>query len=77
MNVRNSQSQSIVITVQDIQKALVNKHGDAYQEIISTVEKAIVSQALIKARGNQAEASRNLGINRNTLRSKVKKYGLV
>ena len=69
--------QSAVITVQDIQEALVNKYGDAYQEIISTAKKAIISQALIKARGNQAEVSRNLGINRTTLRSKMKKCGLV
>lgn len=73
MNVRNSHSQSIVITVQDIQEALQNNHGDVYQEIIKQVESEIFNQTLIKARGNQSEACRMLGISRTTLRSKMKK----
>ena len=77
MNVRNSKSQSIVLTVQDIQEALQDNHGDVYRKVIKQVEIEIFNQALIKARGNQSEACRVLGINRATLRSKMKKYGLV
>ena len=77
MNVRNSQSQSNILTVQDIQDALQSNQGDAHRKIIKQVESEIFNQALIKARGNQSEACRVLGINRATLRSKMKKYGLV
>lgn len=40
------------------------------------VEKELVRQALIRTRGNQSEASRLLSISRDTLRYKIKKYGL-
>ncbi|MBI4446273.1 MAG: sigma-54-dependent Fis family transcriptional regulator, partial [Acidobacteria bacterium] len=44
---------------------------DLYQ-----VEKELIRQALIKARGNQTQASRLLSISRDTLRYKIKKYHL-
>ncbi len=44
---------------------------DLYQ-----VEKELIRQALIKARGNQTQASRLLSISRDTLRYKMKKYNL-
>ncbi|MFQ5739512.1 MAG: sigma-54-dependent transcriptional regulator [Acidobacteriota bacterium] len=40
------------------------------------VEKELVQQALVKAGGNQTKASRLLSITRDTLRYKMKKYGL-
>lgn len=40
------------------------------------VEKKLIRQALIKAGGNQSKASRLLSITRDTLRYKMKKYGL-
>ncbi len=40
------------------------------------VEKELIRQALFKARGNQTHASRLLSISRDTLRYKMKKYGL-
>jgi two-component system, NtrC family, response regulator AtoC len=44
---------------------------DLYQ-----VEKELIRQALIKARGNQTQASRLLSITRDTLRYKMKKYAI-
>jgi len=44
---------------------------DLYQ-----VEKELIRLALVKARGNQTQASRLLSISRDTLRYKMKKYGL-
>jgi two-component system, NtrC family, response regulator AtoC len=44
---------------------------DLYQ-----VEKELIRQALMRARGNQTQASRLLSISRDTLRYKMKKYGL-
>ncbi|MDA2937750.1 sigma-54 dependent transcriptional regulator [Acidobacteria bacterium AH-259-A15] len=40
------------------------------------VERELIRQALIKAGGNQTQASRLLSITRDTLRYKMKKYGL-
>jgi transcriptional regulator with PAS, ATPase and Fis domain len=41
------------------------------------VERELIRNALIQARGNQSEASRLLSISRDTLRYKIKKYNLV
>jgi len=49
-----------------------NLHG----LIMKKVEKPLVSQILKRTGGNQVHASRILGINRNTLRKKMKIYGL-
>jgi DNA-binding NtrC family response regulator len=40
------------------------------------VEKQLIQQALIRAGGNQSKAARLLSITRDTLRYKMKKYGL-
>ena len=40
------------------------------------VEKDLIRQALIKAGGNQTQASRLLSVTRETLRYRVRKYGL-
>ena len=43
--------------------------------IMKKVEKPLVGQILRRTGGNQVHASRILGINRNTLRKKMKLYG--
>ena len=43
---------------------------------LAEVEKEFVQQALTAARGNQTQASRLLSVSRDTLRYKMKKYGL-
>lgn len=44
--------------------------------IIQKVEKPLLHQVLRRVGGNQVHASKILGINRNTLRKKMKMYGL-
>lgn len=51
-------------------------NGNLYDTIFSEVEKAIIEIALEHTQGNQLAATRILGINRNTLRSKIKEYRL-
>ncbi|MFQ5901205.1 MAG: sigma-54-dependent transcriptional regulator [Thermodesulfobacteriota bacterium] len=46
--------------------------GDLYSMVIRWVEKPLIELILKKTRGNQILASRILGINRNTLRKKIK-----
>lgn len=47
-----------------------------YKNVINAVEKPLLEDVLSKAKGNQLKAARILGINRNTLRAKIKKYGI-
>jgi DNA-binding protein Fis len=50
---------------------------ELYDLIMSKVEKPLIGQILKRTGGNQVHASRILGINRNTLRKKMKIHGLV
>ena len=47
-----------------------------YDVVISQVEKSLINRAMNWADGNQLKASRVLGINRNTLRSKIRKFDI-
>lgn len=44
-----------------------------YDTVIPEVERSLIIMVMRETRGNQLQASRLLGINRNTLRSKIKK----
>lgn len=44
-----------------------------YDTVIPEVERALISMVIKETGGNQVRASRLLGINRNTLREKIKK----
>ncbi|MBF0319578.1 MAG: sigma-54-dependent Fis family transcriptional regulator [Nitrospirae bacterium] len=52
------------------------KSGSLYDAIISEVEKSLLSIVLKETGGNQLKTSKILGINRNTLRSKIKQYDI-
>ncbi|MFA5068676.1 MAG: helix-turn-helix domain-containing protein [Candidatus Omnitrophota bacterium] len=46
--------------------------GEIYENIICHVEKMLIEKALDRSFGNQAMASKILGLSRNTLHKKVK-----
>lgn len=50
------------------------KPAKMYDKIVGLAEKSAVKIALEKTKGNQLQAAQLLGINRNTLHSKVKKF---
>lgn len=50
--------------------------GCLHRVIIETVEKSIIADVLKYAEGNQLKAAEILGINRNTLRSKIRKLNI-
>jgi Fis family transcriptional regulator len=50
-------------------------HG-IYDMVITHVERAMISSVMERAGGNQTQAADMLGLNRNTLRSKLTKYGI-
>jgi Fis family transcriptional regulator len=53
-----------------------HKPADLYQLVIGEVEKPLFSVVLDYTNGNQSEAAEILGINRGTLRKKLKAYKL-
>ena len=50
--------------------------GEVYKKVLSCMEKPLFEWILKKTDGNQIKASKILGINRNTFRTKVKKLGI-
>lgn len=57
-------------------RGLIKENSNLYPAVISEVEKALISIVLQEVDRNQLKASKILGINRNTLRSKIKEYSL-
>jgi two-component system nitrogen regulation response regulator GlnG len=52
------------------------KEGVLYKVIIQAIERPLIEHTLERTFGNQLKAARILGINRNTMRSKIKKLGI-
>ena len=50
--------------------------GALYKIIIKAIEKPLIEHTLERTEGNQLKAARILGLNRNTIRSKIKKLGI-
>jgi DNA-binding protein Fis len=68
----------------EIEKALLEldrmflkgKEGKIYHLMLDALDKSLIRNVLIITFGNQIKAARLLGINRNTLRAKIKKLGI-
>lgn len=50
--------------------------SEVHKMVLTQVEKPLIEYILKKTQNNQTEASKILGINRNTLRTKIKLYKL-
>ncbi|MDO9311359.1 helix-turn-helix domain-containing protein [Nitrosomonas sp.] len=50
------------------------KPGNLYSMVIQSVEKPLIEIAIQHTKGNQTQAADLLGINRNTLRQKMKQF---
>lgn len=55
---------------------LSTKDGQVYKSVVQEIEKPLIEAALERAEGNQLRAAKILGINRNTLRTKMKKFNI-
>jgi len=53
-----------------------HKANGLYDLVMSEVEPAILSVVMDHVEGNQTQAAELLGINRGTLRKKLKQYGI-
>lgn len=52
------------------------KKGILYKSILEMIEKPIIERVLERTEGNQLKAAKILGVNRNTMRAKIKKLGI-
>lgn len=50
--------------------------GEIYDKVIARTEKVLIENALKTSFGNQSIAAKLLGINRNTLHTKIKKMNI-
>ncbi len=58
----------------ELESQLYNeKKGLIYRTILEAIERPLIEQVLERTEGNQLKAARILGINRNTMRTKIKK----
>ncbi len=53
-----------------------NDVDDMYDLVLSEIESPMLEEVMKYTRGNQTRAANLLGINRGTLRKKLKKYGM-
>jgi len=61
----------------ELEDSLINeKKGVLYKAVLEAVEKPLFEHILERTEGNQLKAARILGINRNTMRAKMKKFGI-
>ncbi|OGX06312.1 MAG: hypothetical protein A2Z88_03480 [Omnitrophica WOR_2 bacterium GWA2_47_8] len=61
--------------VENLEECFANyQEGEIYRLAIGKTEQFLIEKALEKTSGNQITAARILGINRNTLRAKIRKF---
>jgi two-component system nitrogen regulation response regulator GlnG len=60
-----------------VREVAASESGKLYRSIMARVERPLLQQALELAGGNQLKAARLLGINRNTLRKRLRLLGLL
>lgn len=61
----------------ELEEALYReKKGVLYKSILEIIERPLLEHILERTEGNQLKAARILGMNRNTIRAKIKKLGI-
>ena len=58
----------------EVDEELIN---DLYTMVLSEVEAPLLAAVMLKARSNQSKAAQMLGLNRGTLRKKLRQYGML
>ena len=85
VSVLNSQSQVTNKPLRDSVKQALRNYlsqldgqdvNDLYELVLAEVEHPMLDMIMQYTRGNQTRAANMLGINRGTLRKKLKKYGM-
>ena len=76
---QNTNTPGLSETVKAHLKLYFSTHGETlprnlYQSVLQEVEKGLFEETLSFVEGNKQQAAHVLGIHRNTLREKMKKY---
>lgn len=50
------------------------REGEGYRLLVNALERRLIESILRRTEGNQIQAAKIMGINRNTLRAKIKKF---
>lgn len=67
-----------LVTSQVIHQMIKEGEGaNIHKRAMELLEKPLIEMTLINCRGNQTEAANILGINRGTLRKKMRQYGFM
>ncbi len=71
-------SQSVRLAMEQYFRDLDGEAPSAiYDMVLACVEKPLIEVVLLHTQGNQTRAAELLGLNRNTLRKKMKSYDLI
>ncbi|MFC1658561.1 helix-turn-helix domain-containing protein [Candidatus Omnitrophota bacterium] len=54
----------------------LSRNPGPYHSAVEATEKSLIEETLERTFGNQLRAARLLGINRNTIRNKIRKLGI-
>jgi DNA-binding protein Fis len=64
----------LVKAIKDVEEFFFHeKEGELYKFLLTAIEKPMIENVLCKTEGNQLKTAKILGINRNTLRTKIRK----
>jgi len=58
-------------------RVVANSEGHIYNDMVASLEHALISSALRATDNNQVQTAQVLGVSRNTLRDRMKKYGIL
>ncbi len=73
-SLRDSVSAAVKVYLEQLDGQL---GSEVYQMVLAEVEAPLLEEIMRYTRSNQTKASRMLGLNRGTLRKKLKLYGLL
>lgn len=76
MNAKNRLN-TPVLTIEHLKNVIESGNENAYATALQLVEKPLLEITLTHTRGNQTKAAEILGLNRGTLRTKLKAHGMI
>ncbi|MFV5507292.1 MULTISPECIES: helix-turn-helix domain-containing protein [unclassified Acinetobacter] len=67
----------LTINKEELEHIVEISRGDAFRAVVEQVEAHLLSMTLVQTRGNQTLTAELLGLNRGTLRKKLKNHGML
>ncbi|GAA5003593.1 hypothetical protein GCM10023206_07470 [Acinetobacter puyangensis] len=66
-----------ILTHAKIDELIQSDSKNLFRDVLAIIEKPVIESVLIRCRGNQTAAAEILGLNRGTMRQKMKKLGML